>query len=308
MRSFVLVVLAFIVITADALNNRPIIGILTLPCDASDCGSHTEYLPASYVKSIESSGARVVPIHYTAAAQQITSLLSNLNGVLFTGGGASLDDGSPYFTAIQTIYSYVVNANAEGDFFPLWGTCLGFESICRAASADPNVLTPFDSENYTIPLIFTDQAQDSRVFNSSLYPSALYVMSLLSSLNVTMNNHAWGVSPFGFSSRPALADVFDVLATDLDRKGVEFVSLIQGKDVPIYASQFHPEKPQFEWWSQEVTSHTSSAVVANSYMMEFLVNEARKSDHTFGNGSVIDFIYRYNPVFTNSEFVQCYYW
>ena len=45
---------------------------------------------------------------------QITALLKSVNGVLFTGGGASLHAGSVYFAAIETVFAYVISANANG--------------------------------------------------------------------------------------------------------------------------------------------------------------------------------------------------
>lgn len=49
------------------LNNRPIIGILTLPSEYLEFPNNTySYMAASYVKFIESAGARVVPIPYEA--------------------------------------------------------------------------------------------------------------------------------------------------------------------------------------------------------------------------------------------------
>jgi gamma-glutamyl hydrolase len=103
------------------VNTRPIVGIMTLPCDdPSMCGSAAEYFPASYVKSLEAGGARVVPIHYTQPKAALLDLLSHLNGVLFTGGGASLDPDSPYFQAIQNTFDFVVQTNTNGQVLPLW--------------------------------------------------------------------------------------------------------------------------------------------------------------------------------------------
>lgn len=34
--------------------------------------------------------------------------------MFYTGGGASLDNGSPYFTAVQTVYNYVMQQNQKG--------------------------------------------------------------------------------------------------------------------------------------------------------------------------------------------------
>jgi len=291
-----------------AVDNRPIVGVLTLPCDDPSCGKHTEYFPASYVKAVESGGGRVVPIHFTWSASQIQALLPNLNGAFYTGGGASLDDGSQYYAAVQAIYQYVITANSNGDFFPLWGTCLGFQAICRAASNDPTILQTFDSENYTIPLNFTPMAAHSRIFDEHRFPGSGNVMNLLSTLPITMNNHMEGVTPTDFASHPQLNSVFDVLATNVDRNGKAFVSLIEAKQLPIYGAQFHQEKPQFEWWPEEVIQHTLSAVVANSHFATFFVDEARKCNHSFPANVQPDLIYNYSPYFTNGEFTQEYMW
>ena len=41
------------------------------------------------------------------------------------------------------------------------------------------------------------------------------------------------------------------LATNRDREGRPFVSLVEGKSYPVYAMQAHPEKNVFEWTTGE---------------------------------------------------------
>jgi len=45
-------------------NDRPIYGILTQPFDNNPYSYNSSYIAASYVKFIEGSGGRVVPIHW----------------------------------------------------------------------------------------------------------------------------------------------------------------------------------------------------------------------------------------------------
>ena len=47
---------------AHGLNMRPIIGILTQPSPSELMQFGNSYIPASYVKYVESGGARVVPV------------------------------------------------------------------------------------------------------------------------------------------------------------------------------------------------------------------------------------------------------
>jgi len=44
-----------------------------------------------------------------------------------------------------------------------------------------------------------------------------------------------------------MSGTFDVLSTNSDRQGVDFVSSIEAKDFPIYGTQWHPEKNAYEW-------------------------------------------------------------
>ena len=48
------------------------------------------YIAASYVKYLESAGARVVPVLHTASKDNLTSTFNSINGLLYPGGGANL--------------------------------------------------------------------------------------------------------------------------------------------------------------------------------------------------------------------------
>lgn len=64
---FALFVFIFFVVSllfeVSGLNDRPVIGILTQPSRTCEkIGKGNSYIAASYVKYLESAGARVVPI------------------------------------------------------------------------------------------------------------------------------------------------------------------------------------------------------------------------------------------------------
>ena len=76
----------------EGLNNRPIIGIL-----AQECQPHfpveicsTSYIAASYVKYIESAGARVVPVLINQPEEYYRIIFNSTNGILMPGGVRSL--------------------------------------------------------------------------------------------------------------------------------------------------------------------------------------------------------------------------
>lgn len=143
---------------------------------------------------------------------------------------------------------------------------------------------PFDSENLTLPLdVTTTKAafDSSRIFGIGSAPDD--VRFTLTHGAVTMNNHVSGIKPETFDGNNNLTSMLRVLSTNKDRKGNEFVSTVEGIDVPIYATQWHPEKVQFEWWTQEGMNHSTASVNANAYPARWLGAEARKNGRHFTN-------------------------
>ena len=295
----------------SAINNYPIIGIFTQPTISTipDCGGACLYIAASYVKYIESSGARVVPIDFHATTSELDALLPKLNGVLFPGGDAEFPASAQYtFDKIKAF-------NDAGDYMPLWGTCMGFEWLLMSATQDENILDPktgqMDAYNLSIPLDFTSTMKDSKLFSHA----SSEIVNILAKQNVTMNNHHYGIYPDHFTSTPALSGFYNMLSTNQDRQGVEFVSMIEAFKYPIFGSQWHPEKNNFEWGEtsegvpNEAIDHSHDAILASQYMANFFVDQARRSTHAFPTETEEDaaLIYNYKPTKTNDHFMQQYY-
>ena len=241
------------------------------------------FFPASYVKFLESGGARVVPIPYDLPPSPLRALLSQINGALFTGGGVPFFEGgglSPYAATAQAIYATVEAAAAAGESWPLWGTCLGHELISvLGARLNSSVLTPgWDSENLTETVAWAPAAAASRLWGGATSPTAAAAAAAFASLPIAMNSHSDGVSPSDFAGSAPLSGAFNVLGTGLDRAGRAFVSSMEGKALPIFTTQFHPEKVAFEWApSSAATAHTAEAVAANSWPARFFVDQARRN-------------------------------
>mmetsp|Transcript_44270 Transcript_44270/g.89371 ORF Transcript_44270/g.89371 Transcript_44270/m.89371 type:complete len:346 (+) Transcript_44270:68-1105(+) len=324
-------------------NNRPVIGIYAQPyngdggCPDDDL-SKCQYIAASYVKFVESSGGRAVPISYYASDSDIDLLFENLNGVLFPGGGSAVPAGA------FRMYANAKTANAGGDYFPVWGTCMGFQWLLQleGASLDGG----FDSENVSLPLNMTEAAAASLLVSpasSSSSSSSVSASPSLSSsssassssrlfagldpelfamlqspLNTSaFNNHGYGITPQHFQSTLPLADTFTVLSTSADRNGNVFVSTMEATDpsLPFYGVQWHPEKNAWELGSDaqgkpyENIPHTSGAVAVTLYLAQFLLTEARKSNHVYSQDAEakFPFIWKY-PIsdVTSPEFMQSF--
>jgi len=291
-------------------NDWPIIGIFSQPTTSKegDCGGNCLYIAASYVKQLESAGARVVPINYNANEAELDAVFNSINGIFFTGGSSAFPKSAQY------MFDKVVAANQAGDYMPLWGTCMGFQWLVLAASRDSNILDPksgqMDAYNYSIPLDFTKAAQDSKLFKDA----PANVMDILAKQNVTMNNHHYGIWTEHFEQTTSLTSFFNVLSTNNDRLGSNFVSTIESIKYPIFGSQWHPEKNTYEWGKtngipNEAINHSPEAVLIAQYTSNFFVQQARKNNHKYPTPAAEEaaLIYNYQPAKTTGSFIQEYF-
>ena len=234
------------------------------------------------MKFAESAGARVVPIHYDAPINVTMSLFEQINGVIFPGGGAPLQNVSSnqYYETAKVIYDLAEKLNENGeDSFPIHGTCLGFQLLSiLGGGGREDVLCDgcYEGvEGIPMALNFTSSARDSKLFRN--LSSTLF--EALRTQNLTSNEHHSGVLPTTFLSNDLLFKTFDVLSTNVDPKtGREFVSTIESKTRPYTGTQWHPEKSNFEWSTTVDLPHSAHAVEVSQYV----VSENRENiTHSF---------------------------
>lgn len=211
--------------TDQPLNERPVIGILTQPRNATH-----NYIMAAYIKFVEQAGARVVPIHHTDSDEQILTLLSQINGVVFPGGGTDLnnEDGSltEYSRKGKVILDRVKEMNDQGIYFPVWAICLGFQQVTVIEAPFQNVLlhNSFDSYNYANNVTFIEDLSKSKMYRDM----PQHLVNAIQKENITFNSHHDGVYPETYSKFPGLQDYY-VLAVSYDNKGVRYTATIEHK-------------------------------------------------------------------------------
>lgn len=281
-------------VNQEGVNDRPVIGILTqLVSDESMKPFGRTYIPASYVKYIESAGSRVMPIRLTHTEAEYENIFKKINGLVFIGGAVDLVNSS-YAKVAKIFYNLALKANDRGDFFPLWGTCMGMQ-LLTVLVAGENLLKNTTSENVALPLNLTAEAASSRMFSGL----SEELMKALTQEPLTGNFHHFGLTVETFQENEKLHSFFTVLSTNVAENKAHFISTLEGKRYPFYGVQWHPEVNRFQWSRQVNYPHSSHAVQLSSRLAEFFVDEGRKSLHQFDDPVEKDssLIYNYTPVY-----------
>lgn len=301
-----LVLIAALSAVAFASKERPVIGVLTQPTESNLQAFGDAYIAASYVKYVESGGGQAVPVFHNASLSELQRVYDQIDGVLFPGGGSDIGPQTDLFKAASYFVARAVKESRTAPFVVI-GHCQGFELIHAIVSGNPHILSSFDAENISLPLNFTAAAPASRLF--ALAPPAVY--QILGNAAVTMNAHQMGISPAVYTAGSKLSQFFSVLSLNTDRKGRTFVSSVEARDpaVEVYAIQWHPEKPQFEWYPAGI-NHSADSITANSYMQRWLVNRARRSPHALTDSSLLIYNFADRLLYTGPSidptFVQVY--
>lgn len=287
------------------LNHRPVIGVLAQENLESDTHAQgSSYIAASYVKYLESAGARVVPIRINGTEEDYTKIFYAINGLLLPGGDVDLQK-SQFSRVSKIFYELAIKVNDAADYFPIWGTCQGFQQLTVLTSSK-NLLTLTNTKAVALPLVFTQGAQNSRLFKS--FPKDLLLA--LSEENITSNFHSWSLSLQNYTRNAKLKRFYRVLSTNSDGRK-DFISTMEAYRYPFYAVQWHPEKSPFEWVDKPGMIHSVSAVRASFYTASFFVSEAMKNQHRFPSPQEEEkaLIYNYTPVFKGLDaiFMQNYY-
>ncbi len=273
--------------------SRPVIGVFSQDVDTvtrsgdidpevkAKLQSYDYLIPASYVTWLGQAGARTLPILLDQPVEYYREVFELTNGVLFPGGNQGIDPKDIYTEEGAILWNLAKDAHDAGDYYPIWGTCLGFEELAVLEAGDSSVISPdVVATNLPLPLELTSAASESRLFRS-FSPE---LVDALRSENITFNSHEHGLLATAYEANEALGRFFDVLSYNSAPSGTVFVSTIEARDYPFYGTQWHPEKNNWEWSQNASYSnipHSPNAVLASLATARFFVNEARRSGHVF---------------------------
>lgn len=311
MKSF-LTIFFVTLVAAQEPNLRPVIGILsqdtsTIASSAENFDELANYrlvIPASYVKWIGQGGGRVLPILLGQPREYYEEVFAKTNGILFPGGNQGIGPDNVYTEEGEILWNLAKTANDNGDYYPIWGTCLGFEELAVLETGSGDVISlDVNATNLALSLDLTPAANSSRLF-TFMEPS---LVEALATENITMNSHGHGLLLSEYENNTDLNVFFNVLSTNVaPPKGAVFVSTMEAFSYPFYGTQWHPEKNNFEWsLSEDYTNvpHSYNAVLASQATASFFLQEARKSSHTFPEDEQETLIYSAPMLYTGPNWI-----
>ncbi|XP_076629587.1 gamma-glutamyl hydrolase-like isoform X2 [Colletes latitarsis] len=86
------------------------------------------------------------------------NIMKQINGILWPGGSAPFKNSKGYADAGDTIYKIAKKMNDKGDYFPIFGICLGFELLTYVTDVSNRTKhrTPCSADDIALPLEFTN--------------------------------------------------------------------------------------------------------------------------------------------------------
>jgi gamma-glutamyl hydrolase len=263
----------------DYTTAAPLIGVLTQP-HFHKHHKEDQTISGPLVSWVESAGGRVVPINYNAPWEQIETIFKSINGLVLPGGSGELWYGHPFFDTAAKLLQLARDTNDDGVIFPVFGICLGFETlhIILANQTREDLLVPSKGqESVANTLELTDEADSSLFF--SRWTEAVMDQVADEKLQPTFNAHEWAVPLTAYNDNKILRNQLNILSTSKDTAGELYVSTVEGRHYPFLATQWHPEKPPYEF-SDGTIPHTRTAIDAASLTASLLIDVARLNSHS----------------------------
>lgn len=238
-----------------------------------------------YVNFLHLAGLDVYPIFYNVTREQLREILSKVNGVMLPGGMSSVVNieektgknmFSPFTEMVKIIMEEAKIINDKGEYFPVFGICLGFESMIAVEADDPNIVEKKNTGlNYNASLIYTVKPEESK-FLSAI---PIHVLDYLEKVNCLHNYHEFMADPIKFANNEKLTNTYKILSLSKSQdESTTFVSMIEGNKYPFYAIQYHPELGMGSYFPIVLPDWNMAAEIGRSIMW-FMLQEGKKNYH-----------------------------
>jgi len=156
---------------------------------------------------------------------------------------------------------------------------MGFEYLASfAANQGFDIVSDQDSHHVELTL---DWLQDP--LTTKMFEDAEEYVSDFQTIPFAFQSHSHGLSTQAFKLDRGLAAMFTPTSTSTDpNSGDTFVSTMEAKDYPFFATQFHPEKVLEQWSDTTGLEHNWSSYELNKYFGQEFIKLARQNSNNPG--------------------------
>ena len=171
-------------------------------------------------------------------------ILSHTHGILFPGGDVDIIHHNDFNDRMKKTLSFVKARNDKGNYYFAIGICMGFEILLEQTAGTSSILDSGYKHFTTGGVEIVDHValQKSDFFGKGRARALL--KKWLGRSDGLLYAHNDGVSVQHFNTH--LSDKHYLIATGSSNGGKKFVAMTSSKKYPIFTTQFHPEKNQFE--------------------------------------------------------------
>jgi len=283
--------------TSKNVNNKPVIGILTLPMSnwfidniIHNSKNIKSYLPTAYVRWIENSGARIVPLQYTLVKPLLVSELMQVNGVIICGENGSINylhedvnidnETIRWMKAAFTIFEFAKKENHQNRHFPLLGIGTGYEELFFMATK-PNYYEKLSIEN-SMKFSENEKPSNELVILSDKTLEPLKLTKTPGDFVSYISDKTWSKTKVCYNTAglalnvKAFPDFLEINAKSKNSKhNTEYATIYSFKEMPFYGFSFHPEAVHYEWSELEINKNIALDFSKKTSM--FFVDECRKN-------------------------------
>lgn len=236
-------------------NPRPVIGVLS-----QEIGIHRKYgtpkeqfnveddsvgyVEGAYVKWVEASGALAMPIPLSTTTEEILDLMQNhLSGLVLPGSNRGPVTKPHFKELITASLNFTIMGKTD---IPIFGICMGHQVIYEAlaiaqdqSNSDKTFHSRLIDVNNTklIRLNMRIKERKARIFAGMTDT----MVESLSKDQLVLHNHSYGVT----KEMVQKVDGLMAIAVAENDEGFEFVSMLEHEHLPLFSTQWHPEKPAF---------------------------------------------------------------
>ena len=190
------------------------------------------HIAPSVLSWLEQGHFDIVPISPLITGAEAAAIFDGIDGLYIHPGYAGVQMHSAVDRMAHTLLTMAHEAFKKGRHFPVWGTCYGFQQIIKFIGRITE-LESFHSKNYHSQMRIVPNTI-SRLFR---YSERFQIKHI----SVPFFDHMEGLTIQGFNDNRSLRSAFRILGVASDRQHKDYVALIEGKRMPWYGCQFHPE-------------------------------------------------------------------